>query len=130
MYRIFEFLIEGWGWIKIVTGHIFLALILPFVFYSLYPYPLVVVSGSVVLLVMVCIGVRTANRAWKGHGTMAYFTGLYAVTGAGNAHHVISSVAHWPSSGRTGANDRYERPEAQRTCFKEGEVTSKLHRTT
>jgi len=74
VYTIIEFLIEVWGWVKIMASPFLAAVFVGSFIYFPSPNTTKLVIASSLVFAGLIGGVILANRAWKRNGTMDYLS--------------------------------------------------------
>ncbi len=77
MIKIFNFLIEVWGWIKIVLSPLTIGLVLGTIIYGSNQNGIGLAIGIAVSLLGLVIGIIWATRVWKTRGTNNFLSEIY-----------------------------------------------------
>ncbi len=78
MFKIFNFLLELFGWLKIVASPLLISLIIGGIIYFPNPTQLNLIIAMAVIILGLLIGILWANKIWKTKGTISFLSQINA----------------------------------------------------
>jgi hypothetical protein len=78
MFKIFNFLLELFGWLKIVASPLLISLIIGGIIYLPNPTQLNLIIAMAVIILGLLIGILWANKIWKTKGTISFLSQISA----------------------------------------------------
>lgn len=78
IFRIFEWFTESIGWLQIVMSPLILGLVIGAVVYFSRPTTIRLVTGIVIAIAGLVIGIIWANKQWRGKGTIWFISRIIA----------------------------------------------------
>lgn len=78
MFKIFEYIMELIGWLKIVASPVLISLIIGGIIYFPNPTQLNLTIAITVIILGLLIGILWANKIWKTKGTISFISQIGA----------------------------------------------------
>ena len=78
MFKIFNFLLELFGWLKIVASPLLISLIIGGIIYFPNPTQLNLIIAIALIILGLLIGILWANKIWKTKGTIWFLSQISA----------------------------------------------------
>jgi hypothetical protein len=78
MFKIFNFLLELFGWLKIVASPLLISLIIGGIIYFPNPTQLNLIIAMAVIILGLLIGILWAHKIWKTKGTISFLSQISA----------------------------------------------------
>lgn len=78
MFKFFNFLLELFGWLKIVASPLLIFLIIGGIIYFPNPTQLNLIIAMAVIILGLLIGILWANKIWKTKGTISFLSQISA----------------------------------------------------
>lgn len=78
IFRVFEFITEGIGWLQIVASPLLIGLVVGAIIYFADPTTTRLVIGIIVAAVGLIVGIIWATKQWKGKGTIWFMSRIMA----------------------------------------------------
>ena len=78
IFRVFEFITEGIGWLQIVASPLLIGLVIGAIIYLTEPNTTRLIIGVIVATAGLVIGMIWATKQWKGKGTIWFMSRIMA----------------------------------------------------
>lgn len=78
MFKVIEFIIELFGWLRIVASPTLLGIIIGVFVYFPNPTPTTLIIGLLIVILGLITGVVWATRVWKNKGTINFLSRVIA----------------------------------------------------
>ncbi len=78
IYRLFEFIIEVIGWLRIAASPLLFGLTIGGIVYFYEPNTVNLIIGFFIAFAGLIVGILWANSKWKGKGTMWFMSSVMA----------------------------------------------------